>query len=71
MPWRFQNGGEGPSVLKEAKVSGLARIDVFFGEVVESMCAIGWKPVCGIGIMQGVLSEGFEALLVEGVTVCV
>ena len=44
---------------------------MFFGEVVESMCTIGWKSVCGIGIMQGVLrSEGFEALLVEGLAVC-
>ena len=34
-----------------------------FFEVVESMCVIGWKPVCGIGIMQGVLSsKGFEGL---------
>ena len=37
---------------------------------MESMCAIGWKPVRGIGIMQGVLSsESFEALLIEGLTV--
>ena len=43
---------------------------MFFGEV-EGMCAIGWKPVCGIGIVQGVFrGEGFESLLVESLAVC-
>ena len=43
---------------------------MFFGEVVESMCAIGWKQVGGIGIVQGILGgEGFESLLVESLAV--
>ena len=34
---------------------------MFFGEVMESMSAIGWKPVCRIGIMQRILGgEGAE-----------
>ena len=38
---------------------------------MEGMCAIGWKPVCEIGIVQGVFrGEGFESLLVESLTVC-
>ena len=28
---------------------------MFFGEVMKSMCAIGWKPVSWIGIVQGIL----------------
>ena len=38
---------------------------------MEGMCAIGWKPVGGIGIVQGVFrGEGFESLLVESLAVC-
>ena len=43
---------------------------MLFGEVMESMSAIGWKPVCRIGIMQRILGgEGFESLLIESLAV--